>query len=79
MSEKNSMLDEEIDSADRKTLRLKQAQAMLDLFETDCGRAAVALDDIKEWAYAQDDGQLQFRVDQFLSKSESHCLTGSPL
>jgi hypothetical protein len=30
-------------------LRLKQAHAMLNLFETDCGRPAVSLEEIKEW------------------------------
>ena len=82
VSEKHTMLDEETDSAesDPETLRLKQAQAMLNLFETDRGRVAVTLEEIKEWAYTQDHEQLQFRVDQFLSKSESRCLTdGSPL
>jgi hypothetical protein len=62
------MFDEVVGSAgsDAKTLRLKQAHAMLDLFETDCGRAAVTLEEIKEWAYAQEDEQLRSRVDQFL-------------
>jgi hypothetical protein len=53
--------------SDAKTLRLKQAHAMLNLFETDCGRAAVTLEEIKEWAYAQENEQLRSRVDQFLS------------
>jgi hypothetical protein len=63
------MFDEVVDSAesDAKTSRLKQAHAMLNLFETDCGRAAVTLEEIKEWAYAQGDEQLRSRVDQFLS------------
>jgi hypothetical protein len=63
------MLDEMVGSAesDAKTLRLKQAHAMLNLFETDCGRAAVTLEEIKEWAYAQENEQLRSRVDQFLS------------
>jgi hypothetical protein len=52
---------------DPETLRLKQAHAMLNLFETDFGRAAVTLKEIKEWAYAQEDEQLRSRVDQFLS------------
>ena len=75
VSENYTMLDKEIDSAesDPKTLRLKQAQAMLTLFETDRGRAAATLEEIKEWAYTQDDEQLQSRVDRFLSNSESSC------
>jgi len=48
-------------------LRLKQAHAMLNLFETDCKRAAVTLEEIKEWAYAQEDERLRSRVDQLLS------------
>ena len=65
------MLDEVVDNAesDEKMLRLKQAHAMLNLFEIDRGQAAVALEEIKEWAYAQEDEQLQLRVDQFLSNS----------
>jgi hypothetical protein len=59
-----------ITETDAKTLRLTQAQAMLDLFEEDRGRAAVALEEVKEWAYAQNIELLQFRVDQFLSQSE---------
>jgi hypothetical protein len=47
---------------------------MLNLFETDRGRAAVNLEEIKEWVYTQDDEQLQSRVDRFLSNSESRCI-----
>jgi len=50
-------------------LRLKQADAMLKLFAVDRGRAPITLEEIREWAYAQDDNQLQGRVDQFLSES----------
>ena len=65
------MFDEPVGSgeSDAKTLRLKQAHAMLNLFEIDRGQAAVALEEIKEWACAQEDEQLQLRVDQFLSNS----------
>ena len=63
------MFDEPVGSAEShaKTLRLKQAHAMLNLFQTDYGRAAVTLEEIKEWAHAQEDEQLRSRVDQFLS------------
>jgi hypothetical protein len=47
-------------------LRLKQAQAMLDLFEGDRRRAAVTLEELREWANAQDQEDLQFRVDHYL-------------
>jgi len=50
-------------------LRLKQADAMLMLFAVDRGRAPITLEEMREWAYAQDDNQLQGRVDQFLSES----------
>jgi hypothetical protein len=73
-SERYTMLDEVGDNAesDEKALRLKQAYAMLNLFEIDRGRAAVVLEEIKEWAYAQEDEQLQLRVDRFLSNSPGH-------
>ena len=63
------MIDEMVDSAkpDVKALRFKQAHAMLHLFNTDCGRAAVTLEEIKEWASAQEDEQLRSRVHRFLS------------
>jgi hypothetical protein len=63
------MFDEPVSAAefDAKTLRLKQAHAMLDLFETDFGRAAASLEEIKEWAYAQEHEQLRSRVDRLLS------------
>jgi hypothetical protein len=70
------MPDEEADKmeSDPKKLRLKQAQAMLDLFKADRGRAAATLEELKEWARAQNDERLQFRVDQFLSKPERPCI-----
>ena len=63
------MIDEIVDSAksDAETLRFKQAHAMLHLFKTDCGRAAVTVEEIREWATAQVDEQLRSRVHQFLS------------
>ena len=48
-------------------LRLKQAHAMLNLFEMDFGRPAVTIEEIKKWAHAQEDEQLRSRVDQLLS------------
>ena len=53
--------------SDAKNLRLKQAHAMLALFEIDSGRAASTLKEMKEWAYSQEHKQLRSRVDQFLS------------
>jgi prefoldin subunit 5 len=51
------MIDKMNDTAEYQAhiLRLKQAHAMLNLFETDCKRAAATLEEIKEWAYAQED------------------------
>src|SRR6516165_1590275 len=62
-----AMFDELAGRINATTLRLKQAQAMLNLFETDFGRPAVTLEEIKEWTYAQEDEQLPSRVDQLLS------------
>jgi hypothetical protein len=66
------MIDKMTDIAEyqAKMLRLKQAHAMLNLFETDCKRAAATLDEIKEWAYTQEDERLRSRVDQFLSNGQ---------
>jgi hypothetical protein len=47
-------------------LRLQQAQAMLDLFEADRQRAAVTLGELREWANAQNEDHLSFRVNQYL-------------
>ncbi|HZN31835.1 MAG TPA: hypothetical protein VFB88_20945 [Xanthobacteraceae bacterium] len=47
-------------------LRRKQAKAMLDLFEWDRRRAAVALEEVREWAAAQDEDHLLFRVNRHL-------------
>ena len=62
------MIDEPVGSAEShaKTLRLKQAHAMLNLFETDLGRVPVTLVQVKEWAAAQEDEQLRSRVDRFV-------------
>src|SRR5436309_2274508 len=48
-------------------LRRKQAQAMLELFQADCGRAAVALNEVKEWASAQQDNELRSRMGRLIS------------
>jgi hypothetical protein len=51
---------------DERRFRQSQAQAMLDLFEADCGRAATTLDEVKKWADAQDNDLLQCRVDRLV-------------
>jgi hypothetical protein len=65
MRERDIMFDQD------KTTRLKQAQAMLDLFKTDAGRAASTLDEIKEWASTQGDDKLLLRVERLLSQPKS--------
>jgi hypothetical protein len=57
-------------SEDIEKVRLEQARAMLELFKADRGRAAATLEEIKEWASAQDNEHLQLRVDDVLAKSE---------
>ena len=47
-------------------LRLQQGQAMLDLFEADRQRAAVTLGELREWANAQNEDHLSFKVNQYL-------------
>ena len=42
--------------------RMLQARALLDLFENDCGRPAAAMSEIREWANAQDQDHLLFRM-----------------
>jgi hypothetical protein len=64
------MLDQSVENveSESRSLRLKQAQAMFELFEADCDRAAVTLDEIKEWASTQEDDQLRLRVERLLSR-----------
>lgn len=45
---------------------LKKAQVLLELFEQDCGRAAVTLEEVGHWACAQDRGHLQLRMQRHL-------------
>ena len=42
--------------------RLKQSQALLDVFEKDCGRPAATMAEVRYWAGAQNREHLQFRV-----------------
>ena len=67
------MFDQNIDisESESKSLRHKQARAMLALFEVDRGRAAVTLDEIKEWASSQQDDDLCSRVERLVSQSSS--------
>jgi hypothetical protein len=58
-------------------LRLKQAQAMLDLFEGDRRRAAVTLEELREWANAQDNEHLHLRVKNYLDYESEVLRAGS--
>ena len=42
--------------------RLQQALVLLDLFQKDCGRPAATTDEVREWACAQCQEHLVFRV-----------------
>jgi hypothetical protein len=67
------MFDQNIDisESESKSLRHKQARAILALFEVDRGRAAATLDEIKEWASSQQDDELCSRVERLVSQSNS--------
>jgi hypothetical protein len=49
-------------------LQAKRAKAMLELFKADCGRAAVTLNEIKDWACAQQENELRSRVERRVSR-----------
>lgn len=42
--------------------RLLQSQALLDVFEKDCGRAAATMAEVRHWTTAQNKKHLQFKV-----------------
>jgi hypothetical protein len=42
--------------------RLLQSQALIDMFEKDCGRPAATMAEVRYWAGAQNRGHLEFRV-----------------
>ena len=51
-------------SVDRR--RLKRARALLEMFEEDCGRRAVTVEELREWMGAQYTDQLQIRMNRRL-------------
>jgi len=53
-----------IDQADRR--RLRRARALLEIFEEDCGRRAVTVDELKAWMDAQYIDHLQIRMNRRL-------------
>ena len=60
----NEAPDTEITRDVEERLRKCQAQALLDLFKEDCGRTPTTLMEVREWANAQRQEQLQFRVNR---------------
>src|SRR5256885_1638089 len=50
-----------------ETERLQRAQVLLDLFEQDCGRAAVTLKEVGVWAL-ENYGHLDFRIEHRLAE-----------
>jgi hypothetical protein len=46
--------------------RLQRARVLLEIFEEDCGRRAVSVDELKAWMDAQYIDQLQIRMNRRL-------------
>ena len=75
----NEVLDDDIIRDSEKWLLKEQAQAMLDLFEEDHGRAPATLEEVREWAKAQNEEQLKFRVNRRLDVVlEAYITTSAP-
>ena len=75
----NEVLDDDIIRNSEKWLLKEQAQAMLDLFEEDHGRAPATLEEVREWAKAQNEGHLKFRVSRRLDVVlEGYATTSAP-
>ena len=51
---------------------------MLDLFEEDHGRAPATLEEVREWAKAQNEGHLKFRVSRRLTLFLRYATTSTP-
>jgi hypothetical protein len=63
----NEISDDDIIRDAEKWLLKEQAQAMLDLFEEDHGRTPGTLEEVREWASAQNNEDLKFRVNRRLN------------
>jgi hypothetical protein len=62
------MAEQEVHAGcDLQESRIEQARALLDLFEGDHRRPAATMEELKEWACAQDDEYLRFRVKRHLA------------
>jgi len=71
----NQVPDDDIIDDAEKWLLKEQARAMLDLFEEDCGRTPATLAEVREWARAQNDEHLKFRVNRRLDVVLDACAT----
>jgi hypothetical protein len=58
----NEVIDDDVIRDAEKWFLKEQARAMLGLFEEDCGRTPCTLDEVREWARAQNDEYLKCRV-----------------
>jgi hypothetical protein len=75
----NEVLDDDSIRDSEKWLLKEQARAMLDLFEEDHGRAPATLEEVREWAEAQNEGHLKFRVSRRLDVIlEGYATTSAP-
>ena len=75
----NEVLDDDIIRDSERWLLKEQARAMLDLFEEDHGRAPATLEEVREWAKAQNEGHLKFRVSRRLDVVlEAYMTTSAP-
>ena len=75
----NEVPDDDIIRDAEKWLLKEQARAMLDLFEEDHGRTPATLEEVREWAKAQNEEQLKFRVNRRLDVVlEAYITTSAP-
>ncbi|HET9535611.1 MAG TPA: hypothetical protein VFP43_09745 [Mesorhizobium sp.] len=71
----NEAPDDGIIRDSEKWLLKEQARAMLDLFEEDHGRTPATLEEVREWAKAQNEEQVNRRLDVVL---EAYMTTSAP-
>jgi hypothetical protein len=67
--------DDDIIRDAEQWLLKEQARAMLALFEEDRGRTPATLAEVREWARAQNDEHLKFRVSRRLDVVLDACAT----
>jgi len=71
----NEVSDDDIIRDAEQWLLKEQARAMLDLFEEDLGRTPATLAEVREWARAQNDERLKFRVSRRVDVVLDACAT----